>query len=36
MVKPNQDKVLDIDGIEGCRLFTGQVHLARLSFPLLE
>ena len=36
MVKPNQDEILDVDrieGIEGCRLFTGG---AKLDLPLLE
>jgi len=36
MVKPNQDKVLDVHGIEDRPLFTGEVHLAELGFPLLE
>lgn len=36
MVKPNQDKILDVDRIEGCRLFVEGAQLANLGFPLLE
>ena len=36
MVKPNQDKVLEVDRIEGCRLVVEQVHVAKLGLPLLE
>ena len=36
MVKPDEGKVLDVDGIDKHRLFTDKVHLVKLGLPHLE